>query len=172
MGRDAWSAAVLSSWSCAAWFGHHVPRCHVPGVVPGLVTAAVSRSCPLPSLQPRLVLPQVFISQTEAPSLLPEADLGPAPCPHCVPQGCHCCAQRCQPCAPGVLPAPGPGPTALPKVGSDPWVSPCHGDTLCCSGRCGPGARPIAGSCSGTRAGISPLVHVLCRSWSPFLVHG
>lgn len=67
-GGGAGPAAVLSSWSCAAWLSHHVPQCHVPGVVPRLVIAAVSWSCPLPSLEPSLVLPQAFISQTETPS--------------------------------------------------------------------------------------------------------
>lgn len=67
-GGGAGPAAVLSSWSCAAWLSHHVPQCHVPGVVPRLVIAAVSWSCPLPSLEPSLVLPQAFISQHETPS--------------------------------------------------------------------------------------------------------
>lgn len=50
-----------------------------------------------------------------------------------MPQGCF---------QPQVL-----APTDLPKVVSDSWVSPCHEDTLSCSGRCGPAAFPAAQSC-------------------------
>lgn len=139
MRRVAWSAAVLSSWSCVAWLGHHVPQCHVPGVVTGLVTALVSRSCPLPSLEPVLALSK----PSDPPKLkllpsLPQADTGPAPSLQALPQ-------RCQSCAPGALQALGP-PQPCPRWGQTHGGPPCRGDTLSCSGRCGPDVSPAAGS--------------------------
>lgn len=97
-GRGAWSAAVPRSWSCAAWLGHHVPQCHVPGVVPGLLRCHGPALCPPWSHRwrsPGFHLPN---RNSFVPFQRPTLDL-----PH--PQGVP---QRCQSCAPGLLPAPGP----------------------------------------------------------------
>lgn len=135
------------------------PRAPVPRARCGARTAPVSRSCPLPSLEPSLVFSRLSSPKPELLCSLPEADTGPAPSPGCAPEVPVLC--------PGVASSPrSPAPPALPKVGSDPWVSPCHGDTLAVADVA---LVPFllqgaVGRCWVTRAAMSPLVHVPCRS--------
>lgn len=156
-GRSAWSAAVPRSWSCAAWLGHHVPQCHVPGVVPGLLRCHGPAFCPPWShrwCSPGFHLPN---QNSFVPFQRPTLDL-----PH--PQGVP---QRCQSCALGLLPAPGPRhPQPCPRWGQTRGCHPAMGTLWqwqmwpwclsCC--------RELLGGAGSPGLQCPPLVHVPCRS--------
>lgn len=117
-GRGAWSAAVPRSWSHAAWLGPHVPQCHVPGVVPGLLRCHGPALCPPWShrwCSPGSDLPNW---NSFVPFRRLTLDL---PHPQDVPQ-------RCQSCALGVLPALGPQhPQPCPRWGQARGCHPAMG---------------------------------------------